>query len=115
MEYHKVPIKICDAVNKEEPMDTGGQRAAYHTLVDLVSRCVPSEGAEWHPYTFKLLLNRRRRFVGETLLPIKTPQSYDSAYNKWSTPSSADGGEYINKTKNNEEKSANWSASCLTQ
>lgn len=44
MEYHKVPIKICNAVNKEDPMDTGGQRAAYHTLVGLVSRCVPSEG-----------------------------------------------------------------------
>ena len=61
-------------------------------------------GDAWHPYTFKPLLKRRGRFVGEVLLPLKIPQSHDSAHNRWSTPSAPDSGEYINKTKDNKEK-----------
>ena len=75
-----------------------------HALFGLVGRRVPSEGNGGTRITLKPFLKRRRRFVGETLLPVKHPGSYHSSHNRWSTPSSPDSGEYINKTKYNKEK-----------
>lgn len=55
-------------------MDIGGtHQVTILALFDTVSRRVPSAGDEWHPYTFKPLLVRRGRFVGEVLLLVKYP------------------------------------------
>lgn len=67
-------VSICYAVNKEEarPQEENTANGNYD-LFGLVSRCVPSAGDGWHPYTLKLFLKQRRWFVGEVLLPLKNP------------------------------------------
>ena len=69
----KPHIKICDAVDKEEPMGQKGMTSVDSRLVWPCKPLCALGGRWWHPHTLKPFLKRRGRFVREVLLPLKNP------------------------------------------